>query len=271
MNIALPALVVLIGLLPGIAAYYAYFNGRFEKRRAGVSALEEAALYVLFSIPIDTAAYLLCRSLGYHLDIQATLYLLSGAVPDHELTRIAGIIRAGAGLSALMYLGLIGVSAGLGVAGRWLVERMGLDSRITLFRWRHPWYYLFQARGPFLGDGVLAYVDILVEHAEDKTRLYRGLVSDYDMAADGKLESITLIGASRAKGRGDEFRWMPMPSDHLVILGCKVHSINVTYFDLHTHPDEDDLATAEDLSTMDGEAEPESRLLPALPSPPSAP
>ena len=56
MNLALPALVILLGLLPGICCFYGYFAGRFNKRSAGVSAAEELSLYVVCAIPIDAVA-----------------------------------------------------------------------------------------------------------------------------------------------------------------------------------------------------------------------
>ena len=64
MNFALPAFVVLIGTLPGVACFYGYFAGRFDRRFAGVSGVEEVALYVALAIPIDWMAVALCRYLS---------------------------------------------------------------------------------------------------------------------------------------------------------------------------------------------------------------
>jgi len=246
-NIALPALIVLIGLLPGIAVYYSYFAGRFEKRRAGVSALEEAALYVLFSIPILVISFLLLRSIGIHLDLRTIGHLLVGNVPESEIARIAAQLEAHAALTAFSYLAIVMASAALGWAARHVVWRYRIDTKIEIFRWRHPWYYMFEGRHGSLPPGALAWVDVLAEHSEDRTRLYRGLVFDYDMVPDGKLESITLNGARRGRGRGDTFEWIAIPSSHLVVMGCKIHSINVTYHDINDEPDESELKAAEDV------------------------
>jgi hypothetical protein len=93
LNIALPALVILIGLLPGIAFYYAYFGGRFEKRRAGVSALEEIGLYVIFAVPIDALAFWVCRKLHIEFDVSMAAHLVAGALPEPAIETISENLR----------------------------------------------------------------------------------------------------------------------------------------------------------------------------------
>jgi hypothetical protein len=247
LNIALPALVVLVGLLPGISAYYTYFGGRFEKRRVGGSALEEAALYVIFAIPIDVTAFLIFRWAAIDLDMRAVFHLLAGNIQEPELVRIAGLVEANAGLTAGIYLIILAVSAGAGKLASELVWLLRIDTRFPLFKNRHPWFYMFYGRDKNLPPGVLAFVDVLAEHDEDRTRLYRGLVADYDMASDGKLESLTLKGARRGKGRGKDFEFIPVPSSLLIIMGCK---INVTYFDIDDNPALAELEEAQDAQEL---------------------
>lgn len=75
---------------------------------------------------------------------------------------------------------------------------------------------------------VLAWVDVVTEHP-DGSRLYRGLVIHFELAATGALDSLTLTQATRGRGRGEEFKWIPIPSSRITIMGSKIHSINVTY------------------------------------------
>lgn len=98
---------------------------------------------------------------------------------------------------------------------------------------------------------MLAFVYILVSHAEEKTRLYRGLVADYDMGHDGKLESIIPRGAMRGQGRGDAFTWVEIPGDMFVILGSAIHSINVEYWGVDDSPDSAALEAAADAPPPD--------------------
>jgi hypothetical protein len=242
LNIALPALIIVLGILPGIAFYYAYFAGRFEKRRVGASTLEELCLYVVLAIPINAFFFWILRQAAIDLDVDAVVHLLAGSIPDDELDRISQQLQSYVGLTVVAYLVVLASSVLGGVGLRAIVWRYRIDTVLPVFRWRHPWYYFFQGRQKHLPSSVVSYVDILAEHAEDKTRLYRGAVVDYDMAADGKLESICLRGAKRGKGRGDQFKWEDIPSDYFMIMGCKIHSINVTYYEVEEVPDGDEVA-----------------------------
>ena len=246
MNFALPALVILLGLLPGIAFYYAYFAGRFEKRRAGVSALEEAALYVVLAIPINALAFWSFRSGGIELDLSMVAHLLAGNIPEAALHQISMRLRDNIGLTTGSYALVILTSALAGSVLRQIVWTFRIDTHFGILRWRHQWYYVLQARHKNLPPDALAWVYILVEHAEDRTRLYRGLVWDYDMGSDGKLESIILLGAMRGKGRGATFDWIPIPGDRFVVLGKTIHSINVEYWRVDASPDSAALEAAVD-------------------------
>jgi hypothetical protein len=245
-NIALPALVILLGLLPGITFYYAYFAGRFEKRRVGVSALEEAALYVILAVPINALAFWSFRASGIHLDLSMVGHLLAGTIPESRLQQISSRLADDILLTTASYLMVIAISAIGGMVLRKVVWELRIDTHLEIFRLRHPWYYVFQGRRKGLPRDVLAFVYILVSHAEDKTRLYRGLVADYDMGHDGKLESIILRGAMRGQGRGNNFNWVEIPGDMLVILGSTIHSINVEYWGVDASPDSAALEAAVD-------------------------
>ena len=164
-------------------------------------------------------------------------YMLAGNIPEPALERISARLEGRILLTTASYLVVIAVSAVGGMLLRKLVWALRIDTHFGIFRWRHPWYYVFQGRRKELPRDVLAWVYILASHAEDKTRLYRGLVSDYDMGSDGKLESIILFGAKRGKRRGDAFEWVDIPGDLFVVLGSTIHSINVEYWGVDDSPD----------------------------------
>lgn len=52
MDAALSAIAAVIGLLPGIACFNAYFSGKFPRRLAGLSTVSELALYVCLAVPL---------------------------------------------------------------------------------------------------------------------------------------------------------------------------------------------------------------------------
>jgi hypothetical protein len=139
------------------------------------------------------------------------------------------------------------------------VWRLRIATYFGVFRLRHPWCYVFQARDKALPSDALAWVYILTEHEEEKTRLYRGLVSDYELAPDGKLESIILRGAMRGKGRGQDFAWVPIPGALFIVSGRAIHSINVEYWRIEDEPDSAALDQAADLETRPPVATPENQ------------
>jgi hypothetical protein len=76
------------------------------------------------------------------------------------------------------------------------------------------------------------------------------------MGSDGKLESITLIGARRGQGRGSKFDWVPIPGDRFVVMGKTIHSINVEYWLVEQTPDLSALEAAEAPPLETGPASP---------------
>lgn len=56
MNLALPALVTLLALLPGIVFLRANMGGKFSRRLVQLSTLGEIALYIVPAIPLDALA-----------------------------------------------------------------------------------------------------------------------------------------------------------------------------------------------------------------------
>lgn len=228
MNLALPALVIILGLLPGICCFYGYFAGRFDKGQAGVPGVEALALYVVAAIPIDAAALFACRWFGVDLDFGIATRLLSGTVADANISSVADTFRRGSYIAAFTYTVVLVSSFLVGSLLRRIVWSFRLDTVFSVLQLRHRWFYILQGRMREMPRVVLAYVDVLTEHP-DGSRLYRGLVVDFELAATGALDSLTLGQARRGRGRGAEFQWIPIPSNRLTLMGSKIHSINVTY------------------------------------------
>lgn len=236
MNIALPALVILLGLLPGIAWFYGYFAGRFDKKRAGFSGVEEFGIFVVAAIPLDAAAYWFCRRINIEFDLPMALHLLSGSLPDPAIDHISTSLREHVLLTCGIYVVILGLSFVLGSVCRRIIWALRIDTYFRFMSFRHPWYYLLHGRYKHLPRRVIAFVDILVSLPEQKdegpSRLYRGVVIDFDVSDDGKLESVVLRNATRGKKRGPDFEWISIPGDSFTVMGGTIHSINVTYWDV---------------------------------------
>lgn len=228
MNIALPALVIILGIMPGIAFFYGYFGGRFEKRNAGVSGMEEVALYIAFAIPIDAVAAASGHWFGRDLDFELITRLLYG-VGDSAIPLVAGQIRDRFFSSAAVYIAVVGTSFVVGSACRRIVWAFRLDVHVPALALRHDWFYILQGRLKGNPRTVLPAVNILSTHP-DGSRMYKGIVVDFEIAANtGAIQFLILTATYRGKGRGKRFKWIPVPSDRFVIMGSTIHSVNVSY------------------------------------------
>lgn len=209
------------------------FAGRFDKRTAGVSGFEELALYVIFAVPIDATALSICRWLGIDFNFSVATHLLAGNISDRPIhDEIATHFQRFVSVNAWTYLALLICSLLIGSLGRRVVWACRLDAIIPYLRLRHGWFYVLQGRLKGMPRVVLAYVDVLTRLSDkegSQTRLYRGLVVDFEISSAGSIDSLTLKNAVRGRGRGDEFEWVDIPSTRLVIMGSTIHSINITY------------------------------------------
>jgi hypothetical protein len=248
-NLALPALILFLGILPGVCCFYAYFAGRFDKRAVGVSATEELALYIAFAIPLNVGAWLVYGWGGLNFDFSILIHLLAGDIKEASVhSELAAFFRRQWFLNTWTYFALLGVSYAIGSMARRTVWACRLDTKIPYLRVRHEWFYILQGRLRDNPRTVLSYVDVMTKLPDMdgdqpvQTRLFRGVVQDFQISTTGGIETLTLRRAKRGKGRGDKFEWKPIPSSRLVLMGSDIHSINVTYFAID---DPDDVSFAD--------------------------
>jgi len=77
---------------------------------------------------------------------------------------------------------------------------------------------------------------------QDGSRLYRGVVINFQPSDSGGLQLLTLSVVKRGTGRGQDFVWLDVPGDELMLLGSCIHSINLTYVDVPGVPTETSFA-----------------------------
>jgi hypothetical protein len=235
-NFALPALVIFLGILPGICCFYGYFAGRFNKRTAGIAGAEEFALYVIFAIPINATALWTWQWLGSPFNFSVATHLLTGNISDAAVhNEVATYFQDSTSSSTGAYLALLIGSFLIGSSVRRFVWTSRLDTIIPHLRLKHGWFYVLQGRIHGLPRVVLSYVDVLTRLPDKdgaQTRLYRGLVVDFEISSSGTIDSLTLKNAVRGSGRGTDFKWKDIPSTRFLIMGSTIHSINVTYLEI---------------------------------------
>ncbi|WP_420454563.1 hypothetical protein [Rubrivirga sp.] len=260
MNLALPALVITLLLLPGVLLSYTYRRGLFGKSPLSLGSFpNEVGRGIVWAVGVHAAGALVVGALPWtDLDSSAFLALLSGWPGDASggLTADFAAVHRNLLPIALYVLVTTAAAAGLGLLFHWAVRRLRLDLRYRMFRFDNDWYYLLsgEARVFRAGEESLplaeirqemerkfgfAMVSALVEHGGSLV-LYWGVLVDYYFA-DGDLDRLVLANAQRrsldvaaprvygAPPPPQDERFYPIDGDYLVLPYASVRNLNVTY------------------------------------------
>jgi hypothetical protein len=229
-NFALPALVILLTLLPGVVFGRGYYSGRFARTLSGISGSSEAALYVLLAIPIDLGALWIAKLWNVAPDWPAVFHSIFGSLPDAAAVRELSVaVERDLTVTAKWYVITLVASYVFGAATRRFVWATRLDTKVHVLRMRNEWFYRFLGKRSRSNATV---ADVLTTAPEDASRLYRGVVINFQPAEAGGLQLLTLSVVKRGWGRGQDFVWLDVPGDELMLLGPCIHSINLTYVDV---------------------------------------
>jgi hypothetical protein len=242
LNLALPALVILLAILPGVVLERAYYAGRFARRVAGLTAGSEVALYVLLAIPIDLIAIEVSKRAGYVVDWATVLHFMFGSLPasDPSFDLLAGSVARDIKVTAIAYACTIAGSYLTGTTLRRLVWASYLDTRLPVLRMKNEWFYTLLGRraGRRVDYTIADVLTTLPSDADGGSRLFRGVVSHFEPSNSGGLQLLMLSPAYRGKLRDEHFHWVDIPGDEMVLLGSNIHSINVAYLEFEPNRDE---------------------------------
>ena len=257
-NLALTTILLLILALPGYVAQRLYHSGNLNKAVLPRNLTGDVTTAFLLSLPIHFVGIAIVEHLNHTW----------GVVPDINPEIVGRLIAGEYGPDSVLfpdlidngyqnihwiiaYAFLITVLSSLGgLLTREVVWRKRLDLRYpNIFGFGSSWLYRLTGRdnlrGNPTGQEVIPIVDALV-NLGDKTRLYRGIVSDFATDESGALREIFLVETVRGKfGLGEneeaEFYWEDIPGDTFVLKYPTVLNLNITYL---TPPD--DLAVSRD-------------------------
>lgn len=207
MNLAFPALLVLLLGLPGLIFRYSYARGNWgwSSPVSFRTISDELAYGVVFAVGLHCVWIWVAGWFGYAVDFGAVLALLIGnfgsgsAMYDRE---VAAVVRHH-GAIATYFLTLAAGAWVLGNRLHWAVRRLHLDHRTQILRFKNEWTYLLSSEvlefrenddPPRKVDGV--YLSGIVDHGKE-SYLYRGIVVDWTFDSAGQLDTIILIDAFR--------------------------------------------------------------------------
>lgn len=203
MNVALPAVLLFLVVLPGFIARARY--KRVEQVSLDYSPFGEAAASAVVCAGLLHAAWLTIAYFGWDrvLDLQVLIGLLS---PSPALQELAARRVAADQAAVIAYFSsILLLPYFLAPAFRALIARLHLDrGRLApLFKFhRAPWYYLFTAADAAQPPDlvmVAAIVDI-----GKQPYLYQGVLSEYFLAPDGSLDRMVLRNVQRRRLEQDK-------------------------------------------------------------------
>lgn len=269
MNIAFPALIVLLLLLPGVLLSYSYRRGFFQRSPVTLGPIRDeigrGIVLALFIHPI--ALFVAWGLMGWSLNagVLASVFAEIGEVDPARASRQV--------VGGLWYL--VGTNAGalaIGGLAHWIVRANHLDLRWDHLRFNNEWHYLLSGEARvfkveqkertistikrFLeSDFEFVFVSVVVT-VGDHPILYWGVLSDYFFDASGQLDKIVLEDAQRRPlhsdidqdrpverpAAGDAANMVEMPTEserfysirgaYLVIRYADVQTLNVEYMTL---------------------------------------
>jgi len=245
MNIALPALVILLLLMPGFI-----IRSRFkivERQSLDYSpfglVFTEGITWAIALHTIWLAISLTC--LGYTFQIENLLYLISA---DPNKTSIAiSFIKDKTELLAFYFLSLYATCYTLPPIIRLIISGLRVDKFESKLSWifrfhKAPWYYLLSG-ADFDKDEKpdLVAVSAIVDVA-GSPYLYTGQLDEYYLDENGKLDRLILSNTmrrtldkdkSRDNGELIEDRFYPIDGDYFVLRYDEAITLNIRYIKLN--------------------------------------
>ena len=253
MNFALPAITLLLLLLPGILAVQGFLGriGRKTSDPVGQAGITWALLVALLLAPL---IHLILTAVLHAFtapppDLHAIFVLLSGQFGDTaEFSRTLDTLIGTPWLVTSYFI----VASLLGLSFGWMAQRFvrstQLDRTFSAFRFASDWHYLFEGEiRSELPRPDFVVVAVTVEHA-GQAYLYVGVLRHYAVDRQGELARLHMnsvvrrpIGDDRRQGQEQTLpdrsgRFYPITGDELVIVFRDVRTLNVRYMYLKPKP-----------------------------------
>lgn len=231
MNIAIPAMFLVILILPGIIFRRKFREGTWQpKTPPRKKSIAQQVVEGLVAAAVLHGLWLtLATKIAFFrspdLDVAASLLLLGSL--DGGAETLHQRLAASLGPATLYFLSLYGFSYAGGVAVHAIVRRWRLDVFLSFFRFDNPWYYILTGDRYGVPDQSASIFDVVTDgkksfrrwtklyrDAQDdtvavfvtvqaiqeiagKAYLYRGILEEWYFAKNGNLDRLILIDAAR--------------------------------------------------------------------------
>lgn len=239
MNIAFPALLIFLFLLPGLFFTLAFYNTD-NKPLNYIPLTHKAAVsfFVTFLLHL-CALFVLTEYFHQTIHFIDFFVLIAGvqnqlfatAIQSLHYTEVQGVIV----YLLLMYV----IAFSIGKIFRYLIKSLKIDRHFNLLRLDSPWYYLFTGYDWEDGqpDGVM--ISACVE-CGGQAYLYQGYLERFFLNEEGNIDRLVLTYPARRKIEDDKtpensspaLRFYPIDSHYFVLKYSEIKNLNVQFIKL---------------------------------------
>ena len=250
MNLAFPAVLIVVLLLPGFLARYWYRKGSWEYP-IHVESFAEGVFKGVVSASVLHALWVFgTQRLGESVDFYAVLVLLSAGTGE-DLKRALNAATAEPGKVFLYFFTLYVASPLIGWLCHYAVRHLRLDLKFPFLRYDNDWHYVLT--GEFLGFSdqrptrniEVAFVQVsLVTEVGGDPILVTGNLEEFFFDREGKLDRLVLSNAYRRSIRKDredgaeqralakDKRFYRIQGNYFVIPYAEIKNLNVGFWTL---------------------------------------
>lgn len=243
MNVAFPAVLMIILISPGLIFSLSFF----QIDDLPLSFTNKASVSIVATIIIHFLLMLVVYGIGYEINFKEIFIFISGAHGEIYANAIR-LISFTQVVGFIIYL-IVAYSSAffLGKLCRWCIKKFKLDKNFRGLRLDNPWYYLFagydygeQAEMP---DGVriAATADIA-----GKCYLFIGYLDHYFFDREGNIDRLILTDAMRRELENDkcvseektiEERCYPIDGHYFVLKYSEIKNLNVQFLWMENEKD----------------------------------
>lgn len=250
MNLAFPALLIVVLLLPGFLCRYWYRKGSWEYPIHVESFPEGVFKGVVAAALLHAVWVAVAQTFGETINFYAVLVLLAGATGLELQQALAA--ATGYPVKVFVYFVSLYLAAPLiGWGCHYVVRRFRLDLKLPFLRYDNDWHYVLT--GEFLGfpdqrpsrNVEVAFVQVsLVTEIGGDTILVTGSLEEFFFDREGKLDRLVLsntyrrqIGKDREEGveqkaLAADQRFYKVEGNYFVVPYCEVKNLNVGFWTL---------------------------------------
>lgn len=236
MNIAFPALLIFLFVLPGFVFNLAFFKTDNTTLHY-IPLTHKAIMSFVVTIMLHTIWLLvLCYLLHLYIDLDLILVLIAGVQGAKYSDAVTSITAHELISSAIYLLSMYVLAYVLGKSLRLMIRYFKLDEKYGIFRIDSPWYYLFSGYDWQNGEPDGVRIAATAEIA-GRGYLYVGWLDKFYLDNTGNIERLILTSAVRREIKKDKKmvdeaaeRFYRIEGDYFVLKYAEIKSLNVQFF-----------------------------------------